>query len=171
MDGRSGMTRAELWQALRALEHAPDVPAETRNLLRELQRHQLELELQNRELQERIAGRQAEVHLVSAPFEDGGPPPRQRQVRLGLAEREAITGTLAGIASEINNALGSLMCNLSVARRKLRAPAPPDPTEATVALEAVTEAEDGADRIRGAVKDLSTFVLSIASREHGVDEE
>ena len=40
------MTRADLTQAMQALENNPSAPDELRGLLRELQRHQLELEMQ-----------------------------------------------------------------------------------------------------------------------------
>ncbi|WP_169787089.1 hybrid sensor histidine kinase/response regulator [Hyalangium minutum] len=46
------MSRAEVEQAVHSLECNPTAPDELKHLLRELQRHQLELELQNRELQE-----------------------------------------------------------------------------------------------------------------------
>ena len=44
------MTRADLVQAMHSLESNPTAPEELKHLLRELQRHQLELELQNVEL-------------------------------------------------------------------------------------------------------------------------
>jgi PAS domain S-box-containing protein len=46
------LSRAELSLALNALEAEPHFSDETRHLLRELQRHQIELEMQNHELQE-----------------------------------------------------------------------------------------------------------------------
>jgi PAS domain S-box-containing protein len=52
MNDHTGMTRAALTQALLSLESDPKAPNELRHVLRELQRHQLELEVQNRELQE-----------------------------------------------------------------------------------------------------------------------
>ncbi len=52
MNDPSSMTRADLAQAMRSMESSPRATEEIRHLLRELQRHQLELEMQNRELQE-----------------------------------------------------------------------------------------------------------------------
>ncbi|RKH32511.1 ATP-binding protein [Corallococcus sp. CA031C] len=282
MDGRSGKKQAELTQALHALETNPSAPEELRGLLRELQRHQLELEVQNRELQEaqqaleesrnrymelydfapmacvsldvngciqdlnltgasllgqnrsylqglpftpfvdsadvgrffghlrqcihgetvstelrlRIARRQVEVRLVSAPLDDSGSQQRmcrtaiiditelrQMQVRLSLAERLAAVGTLAaGIAHEVNNPLAFLMGSLGLATHALRAPAPPsvDPellalarhhTGATQALEALTQAQEGAERIHDIVKDLGAFARPTAPPGRSVNVE
>jgi PAS domain S-box-containing protein len=52
MGGQRNMTRGDMTRALHSLESSPDAPDEFKHLLRELQRHQLELEVQNRELQE-----------------------------------------------------------------------------------------------------------------------
>jgi len=52
MGDQRNMTRADLVQAVLSLESNPTASEELRHLLREIQRHQLELELQNRELQE-----------------------------------------------------------------------------------------------------------------------
>ncbi|HYI00289.1 hybrid sensor histidine kinase/response regulator [Hyalangium sp.] len=51
MNDHADMTRAELTRALLSLESDPKAPNELRHVLRELQRHQLELEVQNHELQ------------------------------------------------------------------------------------------------------------------------
>ncbi|MCY1035204.1 ATP-binding protein [Corallococcus sp. BB11-1] len=148
------------------------------------------------ELRLRIARRQVEVRLVSAPLEDTGSPVRmcrtaifditelrQMQVRLSLAERLAAVGTLAaGIAHEVNNPLAFLMGSLSLATHALRAPAPSsvDPellavarhhTGASQALEALGHAQAGAERIQDIVKDLGAFARPTAPRERSVNVE
>jgi signal transduction histidine kinase len=52
MPNYASLSRAELARALESLDSTPVAPDELKRLLRELQRHQLELELQNRELRE-----------------------------------------------------------------------------------------------------------------------
>ncbi|QRN96466.1 response regulator [Archangium violaceum] len=52
MPDYASLSRAELARALESLDSTPVAPDELKRLLRELQRHQLELELQNRELRE-----------------------------------------------------------------------------------------------------------------------
>jgi PAS domain S-box-containing protein len=52
MKQQSRMTGSDLTQALQSIETNPGASEELRHLAHELQRHQLELELQNRELQE-----------------------------------------------------------------------------------------------------------------------
>jgi PAS domain S-box-containing protein len=52
MSEYASLSRAELAQALESVESTPLAPDYLKHLLRELQRHQLELELQNRDLRE-----------------------------------------------------------------------------------------------------------------------
>jgi CheY-like chemotaxis protein/two-component sensor histidine kinase len=80
---------------------------------------------------------------------------RQMQLRLSLAERLATVGTIsASIAHEINNPLAFLMGNLGLATRVLSVGSGL-PVEQ--ALTALAEAQSGAERIRGIVKDLGAF--------------
>ncbi|NOK13253.1 ATP-binding protein [Corallococcus exercitus] len=148
------------------------------------------------ELRLRIARRRIEVRLHSAPLEDGRLPGRmcrtaiiditelrQMQVRLSMSERLAVVGTLAaGIAHEINNPLAFLMGSLSLATHALRAPAPATVdaellastrhhTGATQALEALSHAQAGAERIQDIVKDLGTFARPTAPQGRTVDVE
>jgi signal transduction histidine kinase/CheY-like chemotaxis protein len=134
------------------------------------------------ELRLRVAGGGLEVRLHSAPLQDGRRHERmcrtaiiditelrQVQLRLSLAERLATVGTIAaGIAHEINNPLAFLMGNLTLATRALEAQAPPPEVPhlpgsleglppAELARRALAEAQSGAERIRGIVKDLGTF--------------
>ncbi|HEX8438075.1 ATP-binding protein [Archangium sp.] len=52
MPDYASLSRTELARALESIESTPVAPDELKRLLRELQRHQLELELQNRQLRE-----------------------------------------------------------------------------------------------------------------------
>jgi PAS domain S-box-containing protein len=52
MSDAARLSRADLKHALRSIESEPMAPDKMRHLLRELERHQLELEMQNRELRE-----------------------------------------------------------------------------------------------------------------------
>ena len=52
MNSQGRMTRADMTQAVQAIEAQSGASDELKHLLRELQRHQLELEVQNHELQE-----------------------------------------------------------------------------------------------------------------------
>ncbi len=87
----------------------------------------------------------------------------QMQARLMLAERMASVGTLAaGVAHEINNPLAYLTANLAFAREELaRVPSPGVDASLSEALSdaqaALSEAQQGAERVRTIVRDLKTF--------------
>ena len=73
--------------------------------------------------------------------------------RLMLADRVASIGTLAaGVAHEINNPLAYVLANLTYAREQAEA----QPALGELA-EALREAQVGAERVRGIVRDLKTL--------------
>jgi PAS domain S-box-containing protein len=78
--------------------------------------------------------------------------------KLQLTERMASIGTLAaGVAHEINNPLAYVLSNLTVALAELkRLRAPPD-FDLDELLAALSEAKDGAERVKQIVADLRTF--------------
>jgi PAS domain S-box-containing protein len=120
------------------------------------------------ELRLRIGGSRIEARLHGAPVTDGRQHERlcrmaivditelrEMQVRLSLAERLATVGTMAaGVAHEINNPLAFLMGNLVLVTRQLREQ-PGAPTQP--ALQALADAQVGAERIQDVVRDLGTF--------------
>ncbi|MFL5352556.1 ATP-binding protein [Archangium sp.] len=121
------------------------------------------------ELGLRVGKQRFEVRIHSAPF-DGGEPHgplcraailditelRQMQFRLSLTERLATVGTLAaGMAHEINNPLAFLMANLQHATQQLQQLPTSEPVR--TALQSLTDASMGAERIRGIVRDLGSF--------------
>jgi two-component system, NtrC family, sensor kinase len=82
---------------------------------------------------------------------------RESELRLRLNERMAAVGMLAaGVAHEINNPLAFVLSNLNYIDKELRRLklAPADMGEMT---EAITDARDGAERMRGIVQSLSAL--------------
>jgi len=79
---------------------------------------------------------------------------RSMEQQLLLADRMASMGTLAaGVAHEINNPLAFIVANLGFALDELRrADSPPD-----AVVQALSEAREGAARVRDIVRDLKTF--------------
>ncbi len=74
-----------------------------------------------------------------------------------LADRMASIGTLAaGVAHEINNPLSYVSSNLSYMRELLSQPELP-PEQLMELREVVAEAQEGAGRVSGIVRDLRTF--------------
>jgi signal transduction histidine kinase/CheY-like chemotaxis protein len=123
----------------------------------------------NMELRLRVGNQWFEVRLHSAPFDGGATQGnlcrtailditelRQMQFRLSLTERLATVGTLAaGVAHEINNPLAILMGTLKHATHQLlRAPST-EPVQ--LAIQDLTTAWTGAERIRDIVRNLGTF--------------
>jgi PAS domain S-box-containing protein len=83
---------------------------------------------------------------------------RALQSRLVLADRLASVGTLAGgVAHEINNPLAYVISNLDFVTSALRAGEPIAGEELRHFGEAMSEAREGAERVRRIVKDLKSF--------------
>jgi two-component system, cell cycle sensor histidine kinase and response regulator CckA len=90
---------------------------------------------------------------------------RQTQQRLLVSERMASVGTLAGgVAHEINNPLAFVIINLEFVAETLASliSAPPESPSARAALlreaaEAIANTQQGADRVRRIVRDLTVF--------------
>jgi PAS domain S-box-containing protein len=133
------------------------------------------------ELRLRIGGNRLDVRLHNAPLCDGArgrwcrtaivdiTELRQMQLRLSLAERLATVGTIAAsIAHEINNPLAFLMGSLSLATRVLSVDRAL-PVEQ--ALTALAEAQSGAERIQGIVKDLSAFARPPENQSRRINVE
>ena len=83
----------------------------------------------------------------------------QHEGRLMVTERMASLGTLAaGIAHEVNNPLAYLTSNLEFVVARVRELEPSLPAGRAGALvQALTEAREGADRVRKVMNDLKTF--------------
>jgi PAS domain S-box-containing protein len=84
---------------------------------------------------------------------------RAIQSRLVVSDRMASLGTLAaGVAHEINNPLAYVLANLEMMSEQLAEVAGSLPAEMLRELEAmVTEARQGAERVRNIVRDLKAF--------------
>ena len=80
---------------------------------------------------------------------------KRLQAKLMLTERMASLGTLAaGIAHEINNPLAYVAGNLEMAAEALESPAPPVRSELKTVI---SDARDGAERVRRIVYGLRSF--------------
>ena len=87
--------------------------------------------------------------------------------RLMMADRMVSVGTLAaGVAHEINNPLAYVIANLGYVAEVLSAQSP-HPSAST--LDALREAQDGAERVRKIVQDLKTFSRGGEERTGPVD--
>jgi two-component system NtrC family sensor kinase len=88
---------------------------------------------------------------------------RELQARVQLSDRLASVGTLAaGVAHEINNPLAYVQVNLQYARNSLGGQVGP-------VVEALSEAAEGVERVRGIVRDLKTFSHPESDRQRPVD--
>lgn len=84
---------------------------------------------------------------------------KRQEVRLMQSERMASVGTMAaGVAHEINNPLAVVMAHLDFLTNELKTPETSAPSAWLRELgEAVSEAQDAAERIRRIVRGLRTF--------------
>jgi signal transduction histidine kinase/ActR/RegA family two-component response regulator len=113
-----------------------------------------ELRRYNQRLEATVSARTRELEHANAALEERLSELHRVQDQLRLADRLASLGTLtAGIAHEINNPLAYVMSNLDYVQGELRTGAGLD-AEARAAL---SEAAEGAERIRTIVRGLRTF--------------
>jgi len=96
---------------------------------------------------------EAETRLVQRDREA-----REMQARLALADRMASVGTLAaGVAHELNNPLSYVVANLSFLAEGLGAAGAGGADPSGELRDAVREGREGAERMRGIIRDLKTF--------------
>ncbi len=111
-------------------------------------------------LQVEVDGAPAAVALIRDVTER-----RRMQAQIVLSDRLSSVGTLsAGIAHEINNPLAYVVANLEFAQDELdcraRGEVPLDNSLINELRALLRDAQDGADRVRRIVRDLSTFARS-----------
>jgi PAS domain S-box-containing protein len=133
----------------------------------------------------RLDGNVRTVEFASLPLPFDGQPAvvsiardvteqRQLQSRLSLADRMASMGTLAaGIAHEINNPLAFVISNLGFLSDELNRLPAPLPSARGDSREdwrsVLTEAREGADRVRQIVRQLKAFSRPDEERVEAVD--
>ena len=94
---------------------------------------------------------------------------RENQMRLRLNERMAAIGMLAaGVAHEINNPLAFVSSNLCYIDKELRRLKLP-PSELGEMMEAITDAREGADRMRDIVQSLRALARGDSISTHPMD--
>jgi nitrogen-specific signal transduction histidine kinase/CheY-like chemotaxis protein len=93
---------------------------------------------------------------------------KRMQAQLLLTDRLASVGTLAaGVAHEINNPLAYIGANLSWIRRRLEALGPALGEGQAELVGALTDCQEGAERIRTIVQDLKTYSSHDADAQVG----
>jgi PAS domain S-box-containing protein len=101
----------------------------------------------------RMVGTDADITELKAAYEGK----RQAEAHLARSERLASVGMMAaGVAHEINNPLAYILNNVDFALKRL-ASSPLRQELDQEALSALSEAREGAVRVRDVVKDLRTF--------------
>jgi signal transduction histidine kinase len=94
---------------------------------------------------------------------------RENQMRLRLNERMAAVGMLAaGVAHEINNPLAFVSSNLCYIERELRR-LQLSPADLGEMMEAITDAREGADRMRDIVQSLRALARGDSISTHPMD--
>ncbi len=137
---------------------------EMRNVLEEKQRlMRAEAEASEREfrrynalLEETVRARTAQLEQANAQLNESIQQLKATQAQLLFAGRLASVGQLAaGVGHEINNPLSYVLSNLNFLHKELSRllPVLPDPSSKEL-LEVVTDARDGAERVRIIVRDL-----------------
>jgi signal transduction histidine kinase/ActR/RegA family two-component response regulator len=92
---------------------------------------------------------------------------KRSDAQLMVADRMVSVGTMAaGVAHEINNPLATLILNLELAGKELRAQEPPVNTEI---LDEIKDARDSAERVRQIVRDLRIFSRAEDDKTSAVD--
>ncbi|HYO58172.1 sensor histidine kinase [Archangium sp.] len=137
---------------------------ELRDTLREKQRlAKAEAEASEREmrrynalLEETVRQRTLELEQANARLTDSLRELQTTQSQLLFADRLATVGQLAaGVGHEINNPLAFILSNIHFARQELeRMWGAPAEVERQEVMEALTEAREGAERVRLIVQDL-----------------
>jgi signal transduction histidine kinase/ligand-binding sensor domain-containing protein len=117
-----------------------------------------------RELEKRVDARTGELRAALERVAQS-----ERSVR--IAERMASIGTLAaGVAHEINNPLAFLCANVDFALQELRDVSTPfDASRVGEIVSALSEASEGAQRVKVIVRDLKTFSRAEAGPPTSVD--
>ncbi|MEY4510180.1 MAG: hypothetical protein RLZZ450_2302 [Pseudomonadota bacterium] len=94
---------------------------------------------------------------------------KQTEAQLIIADRMASVGTLAaGVAHEVNNPLASVIANLDLAVREVKALLPAAPGEL---LDELQDAREAAERVRRIVRDLRIFSRADEDKRTAVDVE
>lgn len=95
---------------------------------------------------------------------------KELEARLLVADRMASIGMLAaGVAHEINNPLAYVIANLSFVSQELARTSASGHSCLDEASAAIVEAQEGAEGVRGIVRDLKTFSRSEAAQRGAVD--
>ncbi len=94
---------------------------------------------------------------------------RENETRLRLNERMAAVGVLAaGVAHELNNPLAFVSSNICFIEKELRRLGL-SPEELGEMLEAITDAREGAERMRGIVQSLGALARGDSISAHPID--
>jgi two-component system cell cycle sensor histidine kinase/response regulator CckA len=95
---------------------------------------------------------------------------RELEGRLAQTERLAAIGTLAaGVAHEVNNPLAVVMTNIDLVLEGLRSLPSMEPADRADIQSMLTDARDGAERIRTIVSSLGTFAKRADERPSTLD--
>ncbi|MDY7233269.1 sensor histidine kinase [Hyalangium rubrum] len=118
-----------------------------------------QMRARERELKSHVADRTRELATVNASLEVRLQELQDTRERLVQAEKLAAVGTLAaGVGHEINNPLAYIISNLHYIAEELRGARPEgDPERWGEMEQALSEALQGADRVRRIVQELKTF--------------
>jgi signal transduction histidine kinase len=156
--------RSELGSLASALER---MARELRDTLRDKQQLlRAEAEASEREarrysalLEDTVRTRTAELATANSRLQDSLQQLQDTQEQLLVADRLASVGRLAaGVGHEINNPLAYILSNLRYIQDELQQlEASPSPEARQELLEAISEAREGADRVRLIVRDLKTL--------------
>jgi C4-dicarboxylate-specific signal transduction histidine kinase len=122
----------------------------------EAEANEREFRRYNALMEETVQARTAQLEQANVQLQDSLQQLRATQDQLIFAGRLASVGQLAaGVGHEINNPLSYVLSNLNFLHKELNRLRPALPESSFEELEeVVTEAREGAERVRGIVKDL-----------------